>query len=122
MPEIVSNKVYGSPRYSYIIISINNIHSIYDDWPRSDAIFKDFLIEKYGSISTAKTTTHSWYTGNDNTVSEEFWGTLTDANKYYKTIFEFETDLNDAKANINLIDFRYVIDFESRLQELLVSN
>ena len=122
LPEIVSNKVYGSPRYSYIIISINNIHSIYDDWPRSDAIFKDFLIEKYGSISTAKTTTHSWYTGNDNTVSEEFWGTLTDANKYYKTIFEFETDLNDAKANINLIDFRYVIDFESRLQELLVSN
>ena len=122
LPEIVSNRVYGSPRYSYIIISINNIHSIYDDWPRSDAIFKDFLIEKYGSISTAKTTTHSWYTGNDNTVSEEFWGTLTDANKYYKTIFEFETDLNDAKANINLIDFRYVIDFESRLQELLVSN
>ncbi len=42
--------------------------------------------------------------------------------KYYKTIFEFETDLNDAKAKINLIDFRYVIDFESRLQELLVSN
>lgn len=122
LPEIVSNKIYGSPKYGYLIIAINEIHSLYDDWPKSSEVFKDYLIEKYGSVGATQSTTHSWYTGEDNAVSEEYWLTLTDANKYTKTVFEYENDINNKKSEINILDFRYVVDFESKLQEILVSN
>jgi hypothetical protein len=121
-PELVSNRIYGSPKYSYILISVNNIHSIYDDWPKSDAVFSSYIEEKYGSISYALSTNHSWYTGDDHSVSEEYWLSISDSGKYIKTIYQYESDLNDKKANINIMDFRYVIDFESKLQEILVSN
>jgi hypothetical protein len=122
LPEIVANKIYGSPKYAYVLIAVNDIQSLYDDWPKNSDVFKNYIIEKYGSLSYALTTTHAWYTGNGSIVSEEFWLQLNDDKKYTKTIFVHESDLNDEKANINLLDFKYVIEFESRLQELLVSN
>lgn len=122
LPEMVSTKIYGSPKYSYILLTINEIHSLYDDWPKNSITFKKYLNEKYGSLSYTQTTTHSWYTGNGNAVSEEYWLTLNEPEKYSQTIFEYETDLNDEKAQINIMDFKYVIDFEAKLQELLVSN
>lgn len=121
LPEIVATKIYGSPRYGYIIILINEIHSLYDDWPKSGAVFKKYIIEKYGSIGFAQSTTHSWYTSDNHSVSEEYWLTISDSAKYSKSIFQYESDLNDEKSEINIMDFRYVIEFESKLQEILVS-
>jgi hypothetical protein len=122
LPEIVANKIYGSPRYSYILIAINDVQSVYDDWPKNFEVFKDYIKEKYGSIGYAQSTTHAWYTGQGHIVSEEYWLSITDSGKYTKTIYEYESDLNDKKAEINIMDFRYVVDFESKLQEILVSN
>ncbi len=121
-PEIVSNRVYGSPKYGYVLIALNDVQSIYDDWPKSSEVFKNYLEEKYGSIGFTQATNYGWFTGDGHQVSEEYWLTLSDDAKYIKTIFQYESDVNDAKANINVMDFKYVIDFESKLQELLVSN
>lgn len=122
LPEVISTKIYGSPKYSYVLLIINEVHSLFDDWPKNSITFKKYLIEKYGSIVYTQNTTHSWYTGNDNVVSEEYWSTLSDDKKYFRSIFEYETELNDKKAEINIMDFKFVIDFETKLQELLVSN
>jgi predicted nuclease of predicted toxin-antitoxin system len=32
-PDIVSFKLYDSPKYEYLLLLVNNIVSIYDDWP-----------------------------------------------------------------------------------------
>lgn len=122
LPEIVSNRVYGSPKYGYVLILVNEIHSLYDDWPKSTTVLKNYLEEKYGSISYAQSTIFGHFTSQGNIVSESFWNSLQDPGKYTRTILEHETELNDKKANINIMDFRYVVDFESKLQELLISN
>ena len=49
-PDMVSSKLYGTPKYAHIIMMTNNIYSLYDDWPKSTSAFKKYIIEKYGNV------------------------------------------------------------------------
>lgn len=55
-PEILAEKYYKDPEAYWIILLSNKILDPFYDWPLSENNFKKFIIEKYGSLSTAKTT------------------------------------------------------------------
>jgi Base plate wedge protein 53 len=47
-PDIIAEKYYGNPRYTWAIFYANNIfHPIYD-WPMDQLTFNKYLNEKYG--------------------------------------------------------------------------
>jgi hypothetical protein len=118
-PDLVSNRLYGTPKYEYLILLLNDIESIYDDWPRDSITFNNYIKKKYGSITAASSTVGFWYTGDDDQIAKEYWDTLiNDPKKYTKTFFQHETDLNDEKAKINIFDIQIAIKFETGLQEL----
>lgn len=116
-PEIISYKLYGTTKYDYLILLFNDIESIYDDWPRDDETLKKYIEKKYGSVSAANEIGY-WYTGSNDQVSETFWNTLTETNKYTRTFYEYEIYLNDEKAKISVFDLSIAVRFESSLQEL----
>lgn len=131
-PDSVSFKLYGTTKYDYIIMLVNNIDSVYDQWPMDDETFENYIIKKYGSISAAQSTIAFHYTGKgdivSNTLSRDpessepayrYWDRLSDPNKYRETFYEFEDRLNIEKARINVLDLRYIVQFESGVQELL---
>jgi len=120
-PDIVSTKLYDNPRYEYIILLVNNIHSIYDDWPKDSSTFNRYLTEKYGNLSYTESNYAFYYTSKGIIVSEEYWQSLSDPGKYRETYFQYETRLNEQKAKINVVDFSYIIQFEAGLQEILYS-
>ena len=51
-PEGIANRLYGRPSYAYILLLSNNIHNLYDEWPKDSETFKKYiienLIEKFG--------------------------------------------------------------------------
>ena len=116
-PEVISYKLYGTTKYDYLLLIFNEIESFYDEWPRDDQTLKKYIEKKYGSISAANSVGY-WYNSFGDQVSEAFWNTLTDPNKYTKTFYEYEIDLNDEKAKINVFDISLAVRFESNLQEL----
>lgn len=59
-PEILSEKVYKDPGGNWIILIANRILDPQWDWPVDSEVFKKFIIDKYGSIETAKTTDHHY--------------------------------------------------------------
>ena len=59
-PEILADKVYGSPEAHWIILLANNIVDPQYDWPLKYNDFNNYIIKKYGSISYAKTTYHHY--------------------------------------------------------------
>lgn len=118
-PDTVSKRLYDTPYYDYIILMVNNIDNIYDQWPRNPEIFNEFLIQKYGSLEYAKNTIGYYYTPEGYTVSQEFWESITNQNKFRETYLQYETRLNDQKARIRVLDIGYIVKFESDLQELL---
>jgi len=47
-PDNVSNKIYGTPNYDWIILLSNNIINIQDEWPMSNRTFELYMNKKYG--------------------------------------------------------------------------
>ena len=48
-PEQVSERVYGAPRFDWVILTTNNITKVRDQWPLSSNDFQKFILAKYGS-------------------------------------------------------------------------
>lgn len=118
-PDIVSTKVYDSPKYEYILLLVNDIQSVYDDWPRDYNTFNKYIEAKYGSIFYSQTNYAYYYTSAGIVVSEEYWQTLPNTGKYRETFYQYENRLNEEKAKINIVDFSYVMQFEVGIQELI---
>lgn len=119
-PEIVSYNLYGKPTYAYILLLINKIHNLYDEWPRDYTTFRKFIIEKYGSISNSNVVAY-WFNGDGVQIQESVWDDLVDAKKYTKTHFEYESDLNDKKSRIKIVNASLIPKFENAIQEILNS-
>ena len=48
-PEQVSERVYGDPRFDWVILTTNNITKVRDQWPLSSNDIQKFILAKYGS-------------------------------------------------------------------------
>lgn len=57
-PEILAEKVYSDSGVGWIIIYANKIVDPLFDWPLNYDAFRKMIIDKYGSIEGAQTTTH----------------------------------------------------------------
>ncbi len=117
-PEALSYRLYGTTKYDYLILLLNNIESVYDQWPMNSVTFKKYVLKKYGSIAAANAIGY-WYTGDGDQVAEAYWNTLTtDFKKYAQSFYEHEVEINDEKAKIDIFDIQIALQFESGLQEL----
>lgn len=73
-PDSTATRVYGDPRYTWIVLLLNNIVSPYD-WPLSTDEFNAYMTGKYGTLERAQATTtaHEYYfdaSGNSKTYAE----------------------------------------------------
>jgi hypothetical protein len=59
-PDILAERVYGDPGANWMIIYANNILDPQWEWPLDDNTFKDYITDKYGSLSNAATTIHHY--------------------------------------------------------------
>lgn len=59
-PEVLAEKVYNDAGAGWIILYANKIIDPQFDWPMSDSVFRDYIINKYGSVANAQTTYHHY--------------------------------------------------------------
>ena len=59
-PEILAEQVYGDAGAYWMILYANNMYDPQFDWVMSYDVFNQYIINKYGSIETAKTTIHHY--------------------------------------------------------------
>lgn len=102
-PDNVANKVYDDPTLDWTVLLANNIQNIYDEWPKDSETFKQYIIEKYGSLSIAMATTKYYYDGEGNVVNFADWSTIpANSGKRTETEYQYETRLNINKSKIRL--------------------
>ena len=71
-PDVLSFQYYGDTIYTWAIYLMNNIIDPYWEWPLSYKDLREYLINKYGSIETAKSQIHHYeYTARARAVSIE---------------------------------------------------
>jgi len=134
-PDIVSFQKYGTVAYSYLILLLNDIVDPLFDWPLHTRQFENYIIEKYGSISTAQTTNKYYYqivrsevarTGTSERVPEvkiivdlTTYNTLDASVRSSQTVYDWEDELNDNKRDIKLINPNFIQDIDYEVKRTL---
>lgn len=120
-PEIVSYNLYGTPKYSYMLLLANNIQNLYDEWPRTEYSQLEYIEKKYGSLAFAKSNIKHYYTSEGHIIDQRSWDQSADPNKYLKTFFDWEQDINFEKSKIRVVRADALQKIEVGIQELLNS-
>lgn len=53
-PELVSEKLYNTPYYHWVLMLLNEMYDYRNDWPVNDKALDQHIINKYGSLEAAK--------------------------------------------------------------------
>ena len=118
-PDFISFEFYNNPGYDWIILLTNNVHSIYDEWPRSSDAFNQYIIQKYGSTTVAMSTVKYYYDVYDNIIDVQEYTSLSAANRSSKTVYEWELELKIDKSKIKMINKSLISSIETGLRSIM---
>jgi len=132
-PDILAYKYYGDPSLDWIILLVNNIIDPFYDWPLDSLSFDRYIRAKYGSASVAQSQVHH-YEKILNVQSVLFDGTIIPERKVIVdqatynglsptlrriiTDYDYELDLNNQKAEIKILDKRYVTGIVNQVENV----
>lgn len=128
-PDVIANAYYGDSNFVWLIFLANNIVDPYYDWPLTQEQFKDFIIDKYGSVETAKNTIKHYKHKTKGTIitkdTYDLNATMLKivASDYQSVdVYKFEDEANEAKRSIKLIDARLATSAFAKLREAMIEN
>lgn len=101
-PDNVAYKLYNNAKYDWIILLVNDMYSIYDDWPKSSTELERYIIAKYGSISAASSTIKYYYDADGNIIDLTTFNTLPAASRNSESVLAWEYRMNDRKRIIRI--------------------
>lgn len=118
-PEHVAYKVYGSEKYDWVILLGNDIHSIYEDWPKSSEDFIEYIELKYGSLEYATNNIKTYYDIYNNVIDLTTYNSLEPGLRSSETYYQYEMQKNDQKALIKIISPSLLITIEGNIRDIL---
>jgi hypothetical protein len=117
-PDYVSYALYGNPDYDWIIMLVNDIHSLYDDWPRNSVDLQAYIIEKYGSLASAMSTVKYYYDSKGNIIDLTTYNNLSVSARASETEYEYELRKNSNKSKIKVISRSLITSITSDLNSI----
>lgn len=113
-PDQVAQHYYGDASYDWIVYLSNNILDPYHEWPLTESVFRDYIIQKYGSVANAQAQI-AYFTVNhendDNLISTAAYDALAGVQKQYwapvtgysNTVLNYERKVLDEVVETNKI-------------------
>ena len=108
-PEMTAEKLYEDPELDWIILTVNNITSVRDQWPLTNDELQNYLLEKYGS-QAALTEPHHYETKE---IKDTFGrvvlnkGLIVDENFTFTYSSNTGTEITDQNASGPVSNFVY---------------
>ena len=130
-PERISFELYGDEKYYWVILQVNDIYDFWNQWPLDQVELETYITERYGSEADAVSHYETVEVKNDDGDTLLEGGFVVPENFifYYRpdpdssnvTLSSFPVAVtnrqkafkeNEKKASINVIDKKYIYDFE----------
>lgn len=140
-PDNVAFKVYGDSNLDWVVLICNNILNVQSEWPITQQVFDEYLLNKYGDYNTLYNGVHHYETTEVKNsqgvvvvpegleVDEDYSITFFDSDAESYTIlsnittpvtnYEYEENINDKKRNIYLLKARYLNVVKDDLEEIM---
>ena len=126
-PDTVALKLYGDVKYTWIVLLMNNIMSLYD-WPMTNSEFELYLIGKYGSLTNSQKqgtrTDAAWsaakfyYTTEGDRVDATTYAGLGARQGTTNTPYTQEVEDNDTKRRIKVVPTSTLAGLDNALKTL----
>lgn len=113
-PEEVSFDLYGTYDYTWTILILNDVYSIYSDWVKPQSVLDKEMIKEYGSIEKANETIIAYYDEYGYEV-----GKTSPTRKTRLSAFQKMMRDNENKKNIKVFDQSVVFRIQADFQEIL---
>ena len=126
-PEVVASSLYGDPELDWVILIVNNITNVRDQWPLNNNDLYNYMIDKYGSEEALSSIHHYETTEVKDEydrlvvpsglqVDSNFTVTYTKFNNTISTVspvkqvtnYEYETNTNEEKRKIRVLKPAYL--------------
>jgi|LWDU01.1.fsa_nt_gi hypothetical protein len=112
-PETIAYELYGDSELHWVIILINDIQNIHEDWPLGQMDFNIALLKKY---PTGSQMTHH-YEDEDGDIWD--YGHSGSIQLYPISNETYEERINNSKMNINILNPAYVDAFIEKYTDLV---
>jgi hypothetical protein len=109
-PEIISEKVYGSPLYHWVVMLCNERYNYVDDFPLTIPQLEKHIDDKYG---TSKYGIHHYVDANGFIVDSSAPGATSVSN------YDYEFSVNESKRRIKLISATLLNTVIKNFKELI---
>ena len=113
-PESIANEVYGDPQLHWVILMFNDIINPFFDWPLSARVFEKYIQSKYTNPEAIHHYEIGQSSGSD-TVMIRVSSTTVGASAISN--YQYESDVNDKKKKIKLLQPRFLGQFISEFNE-----
>lgn len=102
-PELVSQDVYGSTSYHWLILLANNITNVQTEWPKSQEELTLYVKDKYGANNSSDI--HHYVLTADKTIVVDWDATkAVDGTYTALTNLQYEEEVNDKKRQIYVLN------------------
>jgi hypothetical protein len=115
-PDTVATKVYGGPEFTWIVLVVNNILTLFD-WPLTEYEFNRYINSKYGSQAAATAITY-YLTVDGRYVDATTYALLPLERKgSTRTAWEDEVFKNEAKRAIRVVPRQFAPLLQAELEQ-----
>jgi len=111
--DTVADKYYGDAKYAWVVNIFNRYVDPLWEWPLSNEEFDAYIAREYGSVAEAKADIEFYY----KTLNGRDY--IVDASQDYdktKTAYEFESEINERRRNIKILDSRFISQLEQEMK------
>jgi len=117
-PDILANNIYGSSRYHWVILTVNDIVSLHDEWPKLDAEMYNYTSDKYGAGNHIND--HHYRLASDNTIIVDYDPVgISDGTVEVVSNCMHESEINEKKRQIFLLKKELLARFLINYKELM---
>ena len=125
-PEMIADKLYGSPELHWVVLMVNDITDRFHQWPMNWSQFNQYVVDKYDDINSIH---HHEVAQDSGDTTVKIWvENDADTNAYTSatpiTNYEYEQNEQDRKRQIKLLDSAYVSifinEFNDRMKESII--
>lgn len=103
-PEVISYNFYGTVAYHWVIALINGKYDYLNDYPRSELVLREYVVEKYGTLNKV----HHYEDLNGNWVDNLPGGAEF---KIPVTVLEYEKKENESKRTMKILRKELLTEF-----------
>jgi len=117
-PEMLANNFYSTSKYHWILLTVNDIVNVNEEWPKSQALLYDYAQLKYGTENILND--HHYRLTANTSITVDYDATaINDGTIQAVSNLDYEIDENEKKRQIYILKPEFLAQFVTNYKSLM---